>query len=1069
MPLRNWFETQIWKELESRGVAADAQTTSAKRLMPLIETLLQQGDTAPVDFTLHDAQHAFRVAERMVEVMPNGMTQQLANTELLLLLYAAYLHDIGMTPIRERLAALYTYMLTGSEQEATRGLVTDFAVWLDNQDYGITPGSGDPDYAALDEALAYYARHKHNDWSAEWIRTNLSSEAAYHFTGWTDLLVTICASHHWGREELLSPVFEPRLVSPDAVVNPRYLACVLRVSDILENDPERTPDVIFRHRKPVRRSEIFWWKDHHFATAIIPSVDRKRVVIHARPPDARIHKAVLETARAIESELVLCRQIAERAPFSHCVGMPPLPHAWSLDDTLSLTFAADLPYEYIEGAFRPNTRRILDLLTGRRLYETPFAAIRELLQNAFDAVREQLAYERLAEPTPSDDDVVRGLSSRHIVRLSCERRNDAWYLVCEDSGIGMTKQIIESNLLVSGAKWPPTTRALETRCRLAGFELGRIGEFGIGALSYFMIADEVEIETRRGLAAGDSEPTGWHFETQGVGSFGELRRSDRVRPGTRVALRLRKSFTTEDDWFGELIRYVKQTVVRTPCKLVVVPLGGDGVMQWEPGWVSNHADWSSSLQEQLRSRVRPARWGEVPDTFVPSSDRDAEVQREEALRTAEDAMLSSVRWFVREAQLLGGRAIIRIIVPMFVTSFGASAVFFHFEQPEDRTSHLHGIGPRNAWRPTLWPKLSVKGFEVTGASRDVLGTAPGFLDRLPALIELDIVSGDVGGVSVDRNSIRIERDVGRDLSVAMRREVANAFRDASSESELGLVNRRAFENLAIDPGDYLWPHGGVITGDDAITIKPIQFPAISSEVFRFRRLQKPPTLNGEPVTVVRRLEFSAVSTRQSHWDGIPWASRDLLPDRVVCVTSGHGNMICPMWSRMPTVANRHGGSLFHMLDFPPEWADILMVKDNGWRLLNKQNHIVTKAEKTDAAELLRTMGKASVHDAIYDVGWLLKNPSYTHLWFLVFSAIVDALATRWQGVCEHYPEVARRVFKGLGRSAVWIWEKGDEQSCYELRVSGGRAYTEFANAREFPKLRDVGPEWTVVTKQTFTL
>jgi len=52
-------------------------------------------------------------------------------------------------------------------------------------------------------------------------------------------------------------------------------------------------------------------------------------------------------------------------------------------------------YVYIEGSFRPNTEKLLELLAGTALYEEPLAAVRELLQNAFDAVRERIAYERL--------------------------------------------------------------------------------------------------------------------------------------------------------------------------------------------------------------------------------------------------------------------------------------------------------------------------------------------------------------------------------------------------------------------------------------------------------------------------------------------------------------------------------------------------------------------------------------------------------------------------------------------------------------------------------------------------
>lgn len=69
--------------------------------------------------------------------------------------------------------------------------------------------------------------------------------------------------------------------------------------------------------------------------------------------------------------------------------------------------------------------------------------------------------------------------------------------------------------------------------------LDRTGHFGIGVLSYFMLADKVVVRTRRSQYAGDDEATGWVFETEGVGSFGELRRDSKMQVGTQIRLRLR--------------------------------------------------------------------------------------------------------------------------------------------------------------------------------------------------------------------------------------------------------------------------------------------------------------------------------------------------------------------------------------------------------------------------------------------------------------------------------------------------------------------------------------------------
>jgi len=69
---------------------------------PDIERVLSSAGTSPLDFTLHDAEHSFRVAEWMAKIVPGDVLEKLSGYELALLLLSAYLHDIGMTPEQAR-------------------------------------------------------------------------------------------------------------------------------------------------------------------------------------------------------------------------------------------------------------------------------------------------------------------------------------------------------------------------------------------------------------------------------------------------------------------------------------------------------------------------------------------------------------------------------------------------------------------------------------------------------------------------------------------------------------------------------------------------------------------------------------------------------------------------------------------------------------------------------------------------------------------------------------------------------------------------------------------------------
>jgi len=391
-------------------------------------------------------------------------------------------------------------------------------------------------------------------------------------------------------------------------VNLRYLAAILRVADVLEIDPERTPEIVFRQRLVHDKSQIFWLKDHR----ISPTIESNRIVFHARPENARIHQAIKETIDQVNTELRLCVRLKEEGRFSAGPGLPNLPHRLDLPVAVSDDIRpAGNAYEFIDGSFRPNTRKLLELLGGHQLYGgDSLVAVRELLGNAFDAVKESIALQRLRQPNPSDPKWETILGQLHVVRLTVELRADdqgaqSVWLCCEDSGIGMTKSIIEQQLLVAGAGRRHFVMELERRCATAGFSMERTGQFGIGVLCYFMLADRVLIETRRSELAGDTESKGWRFETDGVGTFGELRAIHRKEAGTSVGLRLKAFGSSREGDFDEdfemlerdasslkssatyfanrLADYLRSLLVRVPCK-VEVAADHETVWSLDPGW-----------------------------------------------------------------------------------------------------------------------------------------------------------------------------------------------------------------------------------------------------------------------------------------------------------------------------------------------------------------------------------------------------------------------------------------------------------------------------------------------------
>src|SRR5262249_1183594 len=109
----DWRDTDLWRTLQicERPDARSVQTTLEVGL-PDIQTILHSGLPSK-DFVLHDENPSFRVAQRMLEVIPASVVPHLAARELGLLLLSAYLHDIGMTPQQALVDRHYTYVVTG--------------------------------------------------------------------------------------------------------------------------------------------------------------------------------------------------------------------------------------------------------------------------------------------------------------------------------------------------------------------------------------------------------------------------------------------------------------------------------------------------------------------------------------------------------------------------------------------------------------------------------------------------------------------------------------------------------------------------------------------------------------------------------------------------------------------------------------------------------------------------------------------------------------------------------------------------------------------------------------------
>ena len=1054
----DWKSSPLWKELTARsGEEVDAVRAFLERSMPDIARVLAHCGSSPPDFTLHDAEHSFRVAAWMARLLPDGLLALLSEYEIALLLLSAYLHDIGMTPELGKVRRHRDVLLTGEASLLSDEDVRRFQYWLDAAGYGATlpldPSRPlDETVRLADEIITGYTRHRHNDWSEEWIRARFAVEPLGGYAGWMADLVRLCRSHHEGYDALAGREFDPRRVGSGAtVVHLRYLAALLRMGDVLDVDRERTPAVVFHHRDVSADSQPYWQKDAELTIHL----ENGQVSAYARPPRAYLHRAVEETLDGIDRELALCRRLADVTRFEKPVGPgADLPHRWILQATVFRDVEPrEGAYQYIDGAFRPNTRRLLELLSGTALYGDPLAAVRELLQNGFDAVRELIAHRRLRMPDPSDRALEAQIGASLWVRLLLEQEGDRWWLICRDDGVGMTQEIIRDALLVSGSPPRPEVLELDRRCRAAGFRLGRTGQFGIGALSYFMLADRVVLTTRRANEAGWAEQNGWCFESSGVGSFGELRADRSLPHGSEVRMRLRPGAVADPTEFSaRLSEYLRATLVHIPCNLHFGAPTEAASFRRPAGWTMEEAERVEAALRQFRPSGEETGFTD-PESASPKLRR-AHVRHERRWRAIRREAAEKLRWATHEGDLPEGMGRYRLHLPYFQVADGVSLPFIR-PRSEPGGLVLRPVAGGDYQLTAASTSWGWKGMQVdvTTPSRppDPLelpfrgGLVPAeslFQGPKPAravweeygvLAEVDFQSAAVGTLAVSRGWLELgpKGEMLLGWIGGRARKLVDKFLSGYSGSPFALLNARVLGVSPPQGAQYQWALSPASVMGEAGKLRavrwgPLPFPLTLDYVFR-----SSPSLRllweGQPLS-----KALAMRRYGAEWNGqaLTWAAWDAPPDRMVAITGGAGISLVPVWTAKPG-AVQTPFTFGWIAEFPPEWQHLSAAAVGGTDdvLVWNRRDPVVRAAVGAAEELLRSIHLFSLPFSVRSEA--LATPGAAAAWVLnkvasiSLSVHIGAGSSAWDDVRSTAPDFLPRIWTllfGVSAHADGAWQ-----------------------------------------------
>ncbi|SDU33357.1 molecular chaperone HtpG [Geopseudomonas guangdongensis] len=173
--------------------------------------------------------------------------------------------------------------------------------------------------------------------------------------------------------------------------------------------------------------------------------------------------------------------------------------------------------------FQTEVKQLLHLMI-HSLYSNKEIFLRELISNASDAA-DKLRFEALANPA-----LLEGGDPLRI-RLSFDK--DARTVTLDDNGIGMSRDEVIAHLGTIAKSG--TADFLKNLSGDQKKDSQLIGQFGVGFYSAFIVADQVDVYTRR---AGSPASAGVHWSSKGEGEF-DIADIDKAERGTRIVLHLK--------------------------------------------------------------------------------------------------------------------------------------------------------------------------------------------------------------------------------------------------------------------------------------------------------------------------------------------------------------------------------------------------------------------------------------------------------------------------------------------------------------------------------------------------
>ena len=478
-----FMDEKLWdifeKKVEEEDAALQKKHQIGNEYISAVKQVCKYGieradtirDTFPM-FTLHNETHICNVMQLMADLLGNDLNK-LTRDEAAMLIMSACCHDIGMSYSEE-------------EKEELFGDVDRLNQYLENNhhEYVKAFSTGNSVPVMTDGMIQNYLRSIHHERVMELL---FAIEWPSVLEGKIDRenLICVCQSH-------VKDISSLDEMEATTTIDLRFCAILLRLADILDFDTSRAPEAVYTYSGFQKandpnslKSKEEW--DKHLASHGFDFLHvNERIYMYPLDYNATCKSMQVEqTVNCyldwVDQELNYCSRQLKR-----------FAGKWQ-NFILPGKIKRNIRSEgYVSGQYRLSLDqdKILELFIGKDLYSDPSVFVRELIQNAIDAVRTR---EQLDKNLPSD------WKGQINIRCWMDQEGYHWFRI-EDNGIGMTEDIIMNYFLKIGSSYYSSDTFLKAKLQCnADPDYMPISRFGIGILSCFMGDNEtnqVEISTK---------------------------------------------------------------------------------------------------------------------------------------------------------------------------------------------------------------------------------------------------------------------------------------------------------------------------------------------------------------------------------------------------------------------------------------------------------------------------------------------------------------------------------------------------------------------------------------------